>query len=95
VDHIVAVLLFSLFKQTIDNFVFRRFANLRSECYGMSCVSQLEARRIAGRIVPALVTTTACVAGLALLQLAWLRAAPLAREALRNYFVNLALSAAV
>ncbi len=71
-------------------------ANLRAACYGIEPVSLLEARRIAGRIVPALVTATAAVAALALLQLARLAAAlpgrpPLA--ALRNWFANLALGA--
>ena len=42
-----------------------RFANLRAEVYGIDQVTPLEARRIAGRIIPAVVTTTATVAALA------------------------------
>lgn len=71
-------------------------ANLRAACYGIEPVSPLEARRIAGRIVPALVTATAAVAALAVLQLGRLAAALPARPplaALRNWFANLALAA--
>ncbi len=71
------------------------FANLRADCYGIEHVSELEARRIAGRIVPALVTTTAAVSALALLQLWRARSGPLLRPRFANYFANLALSGAI
>ena len=45
------------------------FGSLRGRCYGIASVSLLEAKRIAGSIVPALVTTTAFVAGLQIMQL--------------------------
>ncbi len=70
------------------------YANLRAACYGIDRVTPLEARRIAGRIVPALVTVTATVAALALLQLPRVIRQPRpALESLRNWFANLALAA--
>ncbi|ETE65178.1 hypothetical protein L345_09049, partial [Ophiophagus hannah] len=44
-------------------------ANLRAENYGISPVDKFQAKRIVGRIVPAIVTTTAAVAGLTCLEL--------------------------
>ncbi|KAM3844658.1 ubiquitin-like modifier-activating enzyme 7 isoform 2-T2 [Vipera latastei] len=44
-------------------------ANLRAENYGISPVDKFQAKRIVGRIVPAIATTTAAVAGLACLEL--------------------------
>ncbi|KAM4893797.1 ubiquitin-like modifier-activating enzyme 7 [Sylvia borin] len=43
-------------------------SNLRAENYGISPASWLTSKRIAGRIVPAIITTTAAVAGLACLE---------------------------
>jgi len=39
-------------------------ANLRCHLYGLPSVDQLQVQRVAGKIVPALATTTALVAGL-------------------------------
>ncbi|KAH0629962.1 hypothetical protein JD844_012463 [Phrynosoma platyrhinos] len=44
-------------------------ANLRAENYGIPPTDKLQAKRIAGRIVPAIATTTAVVAGLVCLEL--------------------------
>ncbi|XP_063148086.1 ubiquitin-like modifier-activating enzyme 7 isoform X2 [Candoia aspera] len=44
-------------------------ANLRAENYGISPVDKFQAKRIVGRIVPAIATTTAAVAGLTCLEL--------------------------
>ncbi|XP_039551350.1 ubiquitin-like modifier-activating enzyme 7 isoform X2 [Passer montanus] len=43
-------------------------SNLRAENYGISPASWLTSKRIAGQIVPAIITTTAAVAGLACLE---------------------------
>ncbi|KAI1234347.1 hypothetical protein IHE44_0003389, partial [Lamprotornis superbus] len=43
-------------------------SNLRAENYGISPASWLTSKQIAGRIVPAIITTTAAVAGLACLE---------------------------
>ena len=40
------------------------FQNLRAEMYGITPVDRFRTKRIAGRIVPAIATTTAAVAGL-------------------------------
>nr|XP_008103215.1 PREDICTED: ubiquitin-like modifier-activating enzyme 7 isoform X1 [Anolis carolinensis]XP_008103216.1 PREDICTED: ubiquitin-like modifier-activating enzyme 7 isoform X1 [Anolis carolinensis] len=44
-------------------------ANLRAKNYGIPLTDTLQAKRIVGRIVPAIVTTTAAVAGLVCLEL--------------------------
>jgi ubiquitin-activating enzyme E1 len=73
-------------------------ANLRARAYGVATVDLLEARRIAGGIVPALVTTTAAVAGWQTHELIkWVtRAQPkeqgaAALQRYKNGFLNLAL----
>lgn len=56
-----------------DNDIHARFvascANLRADTFGIPRIELAEARRIAGRIIPAMVTTTAIVAGIQLLEL--------------------------
>lgn len=42
---------------------------LRARAYGITLVDRLESKRVAGRIVPAMVTTTAAITGLMLMQL--------------------------
>uniref|UniRef100_A0A8C0U6C5 Ubiquitin-activating enzyme SCCH domain-containing protein n=1 Tax=Cyanistes caeruleus TaxID=156563 RepID=A0A8C0U6C5_CYACU len=44
-------------------------SNLRAENYGISPATWMMSKRIAGRIVPAIITTTAAVAGLACLEI--------------------------
>jgi ubiquitin-activating enzyme E1 len=65
-------------------------SNLRALCYGIAPVDAMETRRVAGRIVPAMITTTAFVSALSCLELLkLLQDAPLQRH--RNAFINLAL----
>lgn len=65
-------------------------SNLRARVYGIPEVDFESARSIAGRIVPAIATTTAAVVGTALLELALvLQDAPAAMH--RNTYCNLAL----
>jgi ubiquitin-activating enzyme E1 len=65
-------------------------SNLRAIAYGIPPVDSMETRRVAGNIVPAMITTTAFVSGLSLIELIKLvQKAPLTSH--RNAFVNLAL----
>jgi ubiquitin-activating enzyme E1 len=65
-------------------------SNLRALCYGIPPVDALETRRVAGRIVPAMITTTAFVSALSCIELIKLiKGVPLSRH--RNAFINLAL----
>ncbi|PAA52661.1 hypothetical protein BOX15_Mlig017893g2, partial [Macrostomum lignano] len=78
-------------------------ANLRAAMYGLDTVDRLQVKRIAGRIVPAIATTTAAVAGLVTIEmLKYIRHRPKpsaqpvrdANEQLsgyRNCFLNLAV----
>ncbi|XP_025078407.1 ubiquitin-like modifier-activating enzyme 6 [Pomacea canaliculata] len=65
-------------------------SNLRAQMYSIEQVDRLKIKRIAGRIVPAIATTTAAVSGLVTIELLKvLQKMPL--EAYRNAFLNLAL----
>ena len=65
-------------------------SNLRAICYGIPPVDAMETRRVAGKIVPAMITTTAVVSALSCVELLkLLQDAPLTRY--RNAFINLAL----
>ena len=65
-------------------------SNLRALAHSIAPASELETRRVAGRIVPALITTTAFVSACSSIELCKiLKKAPL--RAHRNAFVNLAL----
>jgi ubiquitin-activating enzyme E1 len=65
-------------------------SNLRAMAYGIPPADAMETRRVAGRIVPAMITTTALVSALSCLELVkLLKGLPLAAH--RNGFVNLAL----
>eukprot|EP00934_Nitzschia_sp_Nitz4_P004540 Nitzschia sp. Nitz4//scaffold166_size90379//17632//20571//NITZ4_005049-RA/size90379-processed-gene-0.40-mRNA-1//1//CDS//3329538172//4530//frame0 len=65
-------------------------SNLRALCYGIPPVDTMETRRIAGRIIPAMITTTAFVSALSCVELVKLvQGASLERH--RNAFINLAL----
>jgi ubiquitin-activating enzyme E1 len=66
-------------------------ANLRAFQYNIKTASKLEAKLIAGKIVPAIVTTTAVVVGFACLELYKLVAGKDTLGDFRNTFVNLAL----
>ena len=65
-------------------------SNLRAIAYGIPPVDAMETRRIAGNIVPAMITTTAFVSALSCIELIKLvQQAPLSLH--RNAFINLAL----
>lgn len=65
-------------------------SNLRALCYGIAPVDAMETRRVAGRIVPAMISTTAFVSALSCVELLkLLQGVPLERH--HNAFINLAL----
>jgi ubiquitin-activating enzyme E1 len=65
-------------------------SNLRAMAYGIPAADAMETRRVAGRIVPAMITTTGLVSALSCLELIkMLKGLPLTMH--RNAFVNLAL----
>jgi ubiquitin-activating enzyme E1 len=65
-------------------------SNLRATCYGIPPVDAMETRRIAGNIVPAMITTTSFVSALSCIEFVKLaQRKPL--QAYRNAFINLAL----
>jgi ubiquitin-activating enzyme E1 len=65
-------------------------ANLRARVYAIEEVERMETKRIAGRILPALATTTSCVAGWAMVQLITVLKKPKI-DAYKSAFLNLAL----
>lgn len=65
-------------------------ANLRGAMYNIESINRLQAKRIAGRIVPAIATTTATVSGLVAIELIKLLD-KLPLEVYKNAFLNLAL----
>jgi ubiquitin-activating enzyme E1 len=68
-------------------------ANLRAVSHKIDPVERLQCRLIAGRIIPAMITTTALVAGLSSLEMYKLNQTPkLPLEAFSNSFANLAIS---
>ncbi|XP_071116037.1 ubiquitin-like modifier-activating enzyme 6 [Haliotis cracherodii] len=65
-------------------------ANLRAQSYSIETADRLKIKRIAGRIVPAIATTTAAVSGLVSIELLKLIERP-GIEKYKNCFLNLAL----
>uniref|UniRef100_UPI00358F725B ubiquitin-like modifier-activating enzyme 6 isoform X2 n=1 Tax=Myxine glutinosa TaxID=7769 RepID=UPI00358F725B len=65
-------------------------SNLRARMYGIELASRLETKRIAGRIIPAIATTTATVSGLVALEMVKVVQGA-ALGAFKNCFLNLAL----
>jgi hypothetical protein len=67
-------------------------ANLRARNYSIPESERLTVKRIAGKIIPAIATTTSVVSGLVSIELVKLAVdPPLPVEAFRNSFLNLAL----
>lgn len=68
-------------------------SNLRARSYNIPTVDRLKAKLIAGNIIPAIVTTTACVTGLVCIELYKLFQESVCAKAdnFRNTFLNLAL----
>ena len=65
-------------------------ANLRASNYKLDAMDWITSKLKAGRIVPALATTTTCVAGLQTLEMCkYLRKLKL--DSMRNSFLNLAV----
>eukprot|EP01063_Lacrimia_lanifica_P031617 TRINITY_DN5258_c0_g1_i1.p1 TRINITY_DN5258_c0_g1~~TRINITY_DN5258_c0_g1_i1.p1 ORF type:complete len:651 (+),score=245.33 TRINITY_DN5258_c0_g1_i1:1122-3074(+) len=66
-------------------------ANLRAMCYNIPTADANEVKRISGRIIPAMITTTALITGLVCVELAKTALAPpLPLTAYRNAWINLA-----
>eukprot|EP01065_Artemidia_motanka_P024958 TRINITY_DN29891_c0_g1_i1.p1 TRINITY_DN29891_c0_g1~~TRINITY_DN29891_c0_g1_i1.p1 ORF type:complete len:978 (+),score=192.25 TRINITY_DN29891_c0_g1_i1:243-3176(+) len=69
-------------------------SNLRASMYSIPTIDRLETKRIAGRILPAMITTTALITGAVCLEMYKLFAvAETPIERFRNYWVNLAIPA--
>jgi len=66
-------------------------ANLRAINYGIKTVKRLKSKLIAGKIIPAIVTTTAAVVGFVNLELYKLHCPNKKLEDYRNTFINLSL----
>jgi len=66
-------------------------ANLRARAYAIPEVERLKVKTIAGRIMPAIATTTAAVAGCVSLELVKVVRGDLPLDAFKNLFMNLAL----
>merc|ERR1711963_602465 len=69
----------------------RPISNWRAENYGIEPADRSKSKRIAGRIIPAIATTTAMVAGLISAELYKIAAKCDDIEKYRNTFMNLAL----
>ncbi|XP_013776079.1 ubiquitin-like modifier-activating enzyme 6 [Limulus polyphemus] len=70
-------------------------ANLRAQMYGIQQASRTRIKQIAGKIIPALATTTSAVGGLMALELIKIVKGLKEIEHYRNYFLNLAIASFV
>ena len=73
------------------NFI-HSFSNLRAENYKIKTIEKLETKRIAGKIIPAIATTTSLVSGLVAIEFIKILKNKTDISNYKNYFLNLALS---
>ena len=67
-------------------------ANLRARCYHIPTATEQEVKRISGRIIPAMITTTALITGLVCMEVLKAHYTPaLPLDAFRNAWCNLAV----
>ena len=66
-------------------------ANLRSHCYGIPLATHAEVKKISGRIIPAMVTTTALITGLVCVEFLKLLQDDLPLEKFCNSWINVAV----
>lgn len=67
-------------------------SNLRATMYSLENAEKLHVKKIAGKIVPAIATTTSVIAGLATIELIKVVQNDLKLEKFRNSFLNMAIS---
>ncbi|RNA32502.1 ubiquitin-like modifier-activating enzyme 6 [Brachionus plicatilis] len=67
-------------------------SNLRATMYGLENADKLQVKKIAGKIVPAIATTTSVIAGLATIELIKVVQNDFKLDKFRNSFLNMAIS---
>ena len=67
-------------------------SNLRATMYSIDQSDRLQVKKISGKIIPAIATTTSCVAGLVSIELVKIAQGDWALSNFRNLFLNLGLS---
>jgi len=67
-------------------------SNLRAAMYTLDQADRLQVKRISGKIIPAIATTTSCVAGFVSIELVKIAQGNWSLDSFRNLFLNLGLS---